>query len=363
MSTLPAQPQSTGSSPIPSLVPRLHFTPLATLSGHSDRAWSLSWHPSGTLLASSSSDKSVRIWGPNPSASGPGSAAPGWTCKATLDSGHKRTVRSVAFSPRGAVLATASFDATIGIWDRDPMAEGTGALEYEYAATLEGHESEAKAVAWSSDGALLATCARDKSVWIWEVLDDNDFECLSVLQEHTQDVKMVKWHPSSELLISCSYDDTIRVWRDDSDDWYCSAVVKGHASTVWAVDFDPSGRFIASVSDDLSLRIWHLASPDSVTPLAQIPNAHDRAIYCVSWCPHRNWIATAAGDNTVKVWAFTEEAGGKVEWVATLEQPHGVMDVNCVAWNPKGAAGEGGEGVLATCGDDGEVRLWKVQDM
>lgn len=115
------------------------------------------------------------------------------------------------------MLATGSFDATAGIWrryegehehthshDHNDECGGHGEEEEEeeewrFAVVLDGHESEVKSIAWSAGGSFLATCSRDKSVWIWEEMDDDNFETIAVLQEHTQDVKCVKWHPEEEV--------------------------------------------------------------------------------------------------------------------------------------------------------------------
>ncbi|CAA3016775.1 protein CIA1-like [Olea europaea var. sylvestris] len=110
----------------------------------------------------------------------------------------------MSWLPSGKLLATASFDATIAIWDN--VGD-----DFECISTLEGHENEVKSVSWNASGSLLATSGRDKSVWIWEVLSHNEFDCVSVLQGHTQDVKMVQWHPFMDILLSCSYDNTMKV--------------------------------------------------------------------------------------------------------------------------------------------------------
>ena len=180
-------------------MPRLQL--VAELQGHSDAAWQVSFNPARPLLASCSTDRSVRIFSHSspPLASsdsfpGPDDPKPSFSLAATIDTQHKRTIRSVNWSPDGRALTTGSFDSTVGIWeevdpeapDDDPSegvfnpANGTtevefdsgrsdaGQKEWECVTTLEGHESECKSVAFSSDGALLASCSRDKSVWIWE---------------------------------------------------------------------------------------------------------------------------------------------------------------------------------------------------
>ncbi|KAG2484540.1 hypothetical protein HYH03_016675 [Edaphochlamys debaryana] len=228
------------------------------------------------MLASCSGDKTVRIWsrrrGPAAANGAPvgdamAASVPAdpqqhpqqqhWYCSAILDQCHTRTIRSVAWAPSGRALATASFDATVAIWE---LSGGV----WEQVAELEGHENEVKCVAWNPDGRLIATCGRDRSVWIWESMPGREYECVDVKQGHSQDVKVVRWHPGGELLVSAGYDDTLRLWTYDGDEWGCAQTLggsgfgPGHESTVWDVAWDPTGQRLASCSDDRTVKVWEV---------------------------------------------------------------------------------------------------------
>jgi WD40 repeat protein len=108
-----------------------------------------------------------------------------------------RTIRAVSFSPCGNYFAAASFGSMVTIWSNNGRYR---------VATLEGHENEVKGVAWSVSGTYLATCSRDKSIWIWEVIsEDHEFDCVCILQEHVQDVKAVTWHPHEDVIYTLTH--------------------------------------------------------------------------------------------------------------------------------------------------------------
>ncbi len=147
---------------------------LSLIPGHDDRAWHVAWNPSKPLLASCSSDKTVRLYNYRIGTSSPSDPPQEdgsiktltFSHNTTIPTGHTKTVRAVAWSPSGKTLATASFDSNIGIWAQDEDEDERG--EWECMSLLEGHETECKSVAYSSSGTLLASCSRDKTVWIWE---------------------------------------------------------------------------------------------------------------------------------------------------------------------------------------------------
>ncbi|CCG83276.1 Probable cytosolic Fe-S cluster assembly factor C806.02c [Taphrina deformans PYCC 5710] len=346
-----------------------------TLGGHTDRVWNVSIHPTIPLIATASADKTVRLY-----------SAKSFQQVGLIEGNHKRSIRSCAWKPGEPkpVLATASFDGTAGIWDSQ-TDEDTQETEWECAGLLEGHENEVKSVAWSASGTLLATCSRDKSIWIWECENYEDPECVSVMQEHSQDVKCVVWHPSEELLASGSYDDEIRIWRDDGDDWICCSILKGHEGTVWSVDFaeskgDRPARLV-SASGDSTVRVWtRTADPASVAKdndavpsiirpdqnqvweeTVVLPSSHLGDIYTVAWSKKSNRIASAGEDGNITIYSSQPATDGDTaeKWkiVAQKISAHGVHEINHLAW---GAVTAEGSELLFSAGDDGVTNVWNV---
>ena len=190
----------------------------------------VAFSPDGRLLASGSSDKTMKVW----------EVASGALLR-TLE-GHTWSVNSVAFSPDGRALASASWDNTIRLWDAASRA---------LLRTLEGHTFWLRSVAFSPDGRTLASGSADNTIRLWDAAGG---ALLRTLAGHTGDVHSVAFSPDGRLLASGSEDNTIRLW--DAASGALLRTLEGHTYTVNSVAFSPDGRALASGSWDGTVRLW-----------------------------------------------------------------------------------------------------------
>jgi len=82
--------------------------------------------------------------------------------------GHYNDIRNIAFSPKGACFASASYDGTIRVWEIYANPEG----EYRCQCTkvLKGHDGRVQSVCFSPNGSILASASMDTTIRLWVVL-------------------------------------------------------------------------------------------------------------------------------------------------------------------------------------------------
>ncbi len=159
------------------------------LRGHSGTLHALAFSPSGTLLATGSSDRSARIWGAD------------GRLRAVLRP-HSGRVTALAFRGDGLEIATASWDKRVRVWGTD------GRLR----ATLTGHEGPVWSVAYSPDGAQLVSASEDRSVRVWPA--DGRGEAI-LLRGHYAPVTSATYRPDGRTILSASDDGSARIWSAD----------------------------------------------------------------------------------------------------------------------------------------------------
>jgi WD40 repeat protein len=313
--------------------------PLSTLlTGHSGLVSTVTFSPDGTVLASASWDNTIRLW----DTSDPNNPQPvGHPLH-----GHTSLVSSVAFSPDGKTLASSSADKTVRLWDLTTPMDVK-----DLTAPLTG-DGEFKRVAFSPDGRTLAAPSDDGTVRLWDVEDRRAPHAGAVLAGHTGPWGAIAFSPNGHLLASASNDKTVRLWdvADPTHVQQVGAPLTGFTDIAYAVAFDPAGGLLAVSGLDGVIQLWNVADPARPIRLADPLTAHNGTALSLAFNPDGTILASASDDGTAKLWNLLDPAH-PVALGQPLTDPRGRS--MSVTFHPDGR-------YLATGSESGAISLWTL---
>ncbi len=163
---------------------------------------------------------------------------------------HTEPVNALSFSPKSDMIASASSDSTVQIWNPENA---------QFISIYYGHNSEVLSVGWSPKSDLIASGGGgdDYSVQIWYALQSAQHQIGDLYDTYTHHgpVLAVTWSPKGEYLVSSGEDGIAQVWKkiDKSRSPYI-----GHSDSINVIAVSPDGKLVATGSDDKTVQVWQV---------------------------------------------------------------------------------------------------------
>mmetsp|Transcript_35284 Transcript_35284/g.89294 ORF Transcript_35284/g.89294 Transcript_35284/m.89294 type:complete len:671 (-) Transcript_35284:239-2251(-) len=310
---------------------------VACLQGHTESVLSLALTPDGCTLFSASGDNLIKVWN-----------IKGLILAQSLAE-HATSVGALAMNKDGDELFSASGDGTVIAW------HVVGGRASKAFAKPEAHDYGILAMKVSNSGTVLFTGSADKTIRGWTIdMDGHDLVLAFTLSGHLASVRSLALSPDDTVLYSASEDATIKVWTMDQAMGYkFMSAMRGHEAAVYSLAMSRDGSTLLSASGDKTISVWRVKPNSKDLPtLKQVLTGHKGEVNCVVLSAEGTHMMSSGDDKTVRVWGLLASANEPTFALQYTLEGHALI-VYPLAVSTDGA-------IVFSGSADNTVRVWRL---